>query len=181
MRDEKLAISAVVTQFLAKVVCLWSFAPYWLCTEIIVKRTDRPSYDFVLTQAVTDMVNHPDLCRRLLDAFKVETCTKMPRIGRIIFFGGVKFALTRLDAFLMQNVVAAARARERNSPFNPILADSSQCLQDAFTIRTSFKNFPPSGNFKLPDPPAGAGPGELTPEFLVFNKTCHNSLFALAG
>jgi hypothetical protein len=78
-------------------------------------------------------------------------------------------------------VVAAARARERKSVFNPILADSSQCLQDAFAIRTSFKNFPPSGNFKLPDPPAGTVPGELTPEFLIFNKTYHNSLFALAG
>jgi hypothetical protein len=71
----------------------------------------------------------------------------MPKIGCIIFFNGVRFALTKGDAFFMQNVVAASRARGR--PFSPVLADSESCIEDCFTIHTAFKQVLPRTLFKL--------------------------------
>jgi hypothetical protein len=184
-RDPALAVSAVVTYFLVSTAYLWFFSPTWTCTEVIAKRHERRnSYDYVLRDAVRDLATNPSyeaLRIRLLDAFRPGPTTEMPKIGRIIFFGGVRFAFTRADTFLMENVVAAARVRDRGRPFSPILADSARCIDDCFTIRTTFKHFPPSTNFKLPDPPRAVPLGELPPELLRFNKTYHNSLFALAG
>jgi hypothetical protein len=182
--DARLAISAVVRHFLVPCVYLWTFAPYWSSTDVVAVRRSsksRTQFDFVLQNAVSEMVTNSALCTRLLDAFQSSACTEMPRIGQIIFQKGVRFALTRVDTFLMQNVVAANRAQEKSLPFAPTLADSSTVLQDAFIIRRNFIHFPQSGQFKLPDPPVAFVTGEMTPDVLKFNKTYHNALFSLAG
>jgi hypothetical protein len=108
-------VSAVVTHFLLPVVGIWTSASYWTCFNIIAARKSAVSNycEVTLKDALANMVHCPEICARLLTAFRRRPCTGTPKIGRFAFQDGVRFAPIRLDAFLMQSIVTSAHAVNR--------------------------------------------------------------------
>jgi hypothetical protein len=102
---------------------IWTSAPYWTCFDVIAARKSVASdyFEVILKDALANMVHCPELCARLLTAFRRRVCTGTPKNGPFVFQDGVRFAPIRLDAFLMQSIVISARAVNRRlcSPPGP--------------------------------------------------------------
>jgi hypothetical protein len=169
--SEPKAFSGVFDHFLIPTIKVWYFSPLFRCTELITQRAKSGTCEYVFLEKLREKA--PGFSAQLLDAFQVPAAMPVPRIGSILFYGGVKFSLSVVDGFLLQHLgslVTGARSATRGSV--------ETAIEDAFRLRTRYSHFPET-DVSVPTPTDGGK--EMTLQRLEDHKRLHDFLFTHAG
>jgi hypothetical protein len=151
------------------------FSPLFQQIDFHVNGIHAPDEFLILDRLKTAVANR-DFALQFLDCFFPSVLTRIPQIGSIQFYGGVKFSLSVVDAALMRHFVALAtpgKAPERRP------AEVATAITDAFKLRTRYTHFPSSAVL-APTPVESASSG-LTLKKLEEHKAFHDFLFTCAG